>query len=89
VNQVGVEIARSGVKIALPLIKGYLLKGTSNFTKLLTVPYYYYYYYILRLSPKRYEELLAIRLGKPLINKNLRRSFFASFLCSPLLINDR
>jgi hypothetical protein len=49
----------------------------------------YYYYYILRLSAKHYEELLAIRLGKPLINKNLRRPSFAPFLCSPLLINDR
>jgi hypothetical protein len=47
---------------------------------------YYYYYCILHLSAKRYEELLAIRLGKPLIDKNLRRASFASFLCSPLLI---
>jgi hypothetical protein len=49
----------------------------------------YYYYYILRLSAKHYEKLLAIRLGKPLIDKNPRRSSFAPFLCSPLLINDR
>jgi hypothetical protein len=50
---------------------------------------YYYYYYILRLSAKRYEKLLAIRLEKPLMNKNPRRPSFAPFLCSPLLINDR
>jgi hypothetical protein len=49
---------------------------------------YYYYYCILRLSAKRYKELLAIRLRKPLINKNLRRPSFAPFLCSPLLINN-
>jgi hypothetical protein len=47
---------------------------------------YYYYYCILRLSAKRYEELLAIRLGKPFMNKNPRHSSFAHFLCSPLLI---
>jgi hypothetical protein len=49
----------------------------------------YYYYCILRLSAKHYKELLAIRLEKPLIDKNLRRPFFASFLCSSLLINNR
>jgi hypothetical protein len=51
--------------------------------------YYYYYYYILRLLAKRYEKLLAIRLGKPLIDKNPRHPSFAPFLCSSLLINDR
>jgi hypothetical protein len=45
-----------------------------------------YYYYILRLLAKRYEELLAIRLKKPFINKNPKHSSFALFLCSPLLI---
>jgi hypothetical protein len=50
--------------------------------------YYYYYYCILHLSAERYKELLAIRLGKPLIDKNPRRASFASFLCSPLLINN-
>jgi hypothetical protein len=45
-----------------------------------------YYYYILHLSAKRYEELLAIRLGKPLMDKTPRRASFAPFLCSPLLI---
>jgi hypothetical protein len=52
----------------------------------------YYYYYcccILRLLAKRYKKLLAIRLGKPLINKNLRRPSFAPFLCFSLLINNR
>jgi hypothetical protein len=49
----------------------------------------YYYYCILRLSAKRYKKLLAIRLEKPLIDKNLKRLFFAPFLCSPLLINNR
>jgi hypothetical protein len=58
-------------------------------TKAKNTKYYYYYYCILCLLAKRYKELLAIRLGKPLIDKNPRRSFFASFLCSPLLINDR
>jgi hypothetical protein len=48
--------------------------------------YYYYYYYILRLSAKRYEELLAIRLRKPFMDKNPRRPSFAPFLCSPLLV---
>jgi hypothetical protein len=50
--------------------------------------YFYYYYYILRLSAKHYKELLAIRLRKPFIDKNLRRPSFAPFLCSPLLIYD-
>jgi hypothetical protein len=48
--------------------------------------YYYYYYCILRLSAKRYEELLAIRLGKPFMDENPRHPSFAHFLCSPLLI---
>jgi hypothetical protein len=48
--------------------------------------YYYYYYYILLLSAKHYKKLLAIRLGKPLIDKNLKRPSFAYFLCSSLLI---
>jgi hypothetical protein len=39
--------------------------------------------YILHLSAKRYEELLAIRLGKPFMDKNLRRPSIAPFLCSP------
>jgi hypothetical protein len=47
------------------------------------------YYCILRLLAKRYKELLAIRLGKSLIDKNPRRPFFAFFLCSSLLINNR
>jgi hypothetical protein len=34
----------------------------------------------------RYEELLAIRLGKPFMDKNPRHPSFAPFLCSPLLI---
>jgi hypothetical protein len=54
--------------------------------KVIIYYYYYYYYYILHLSAKRYEELLAIRLGKPFMNKNLRHPSFAPFLCSPLLI---
>jgi hypothetical protein len=45
--------------------------------------YYYYYYYILHLSAKRYEELLAIRLGKPFMDKNPRHPSFAPLLCSP------
>jgi hypothetical protein len=45
-----------------------------------------YCYYILRLPAKRYKELLAIRLGKPFINKNPKHTSFALFLCSPLLI---
>jgi hypothetical protein len=49
----------------------------------------YYYYYILRLLAKHYKKLLAIRLRKPLIDKNLRRPSFAPFLCSSLLINNR
>jgi hypothetical protein len=44
-----------------------------------------YYYYILHLSAKRYEELLAIRLGKPFMDKNPGHSSYAPFLCSPLL----
>jgi hypothetical protein len=46
--------------------------------------YYYYYYYILHLSAKRYKELLALRLGKPFIDKNLRRSsllYSCALLC--------
>ena len=49
---------------------------------------YYYYYYLLRLLAKRYEELLEFRLGKPLMDKNPRRSSRAPFLCSPLLVCD-
>jgi hypothetical protein len=45
-----------------------------------------YLFYILHLSAKRYEELLAIRLGKPFMDKNPRHPSFAPFLCSPLLI---
>jgi hypothetical protein len=33
--------------------------------------YYYYYYYVLHLSAKCYEELLAIRLRKPFMDKTL------------------
>src|SRR5271155_3550336 len=40
---------------------------------------------ILTLIYNYNEELLYIRLRKPLMNKNLRCSFFASILCSPLL----
>jgi hypothetical protein len=46
---------------------------------------YYYYYYILRLSAKRYTELLTIRLRKPFINKNPRRPSFAYLLLLVLL----
>jgi hypothetical protein len=60
----------------------------KNFKQIINIiiRLFYYYYCILRLSAKRYKKLLAIRLKKPLIDKNPRRLFFAPFLCSPLLI---
>jgi hypothetical protein len=69
-----VDLAASGVDLVGPLLNVVYIKC------------YYYYYYILRLSAKRYDELLAIRLRKPFMDKNPRRPSFAPFLCSPLLI---
>ena len=48
--------------------------------------HYYYYYLFLRLSTECNEELLYIRLGKPLMDKTPRRSSPALFLCPPCLI---
>jgi hypothetical protein len=51
---------------------------------------YYYYYCILRLSAKRYEKLLAIRLEKPLIDKTLDALpllLFCAPFCLLIIVN--
>jgi hypothetical protein len=83
----------NNVKFEKPFIQklAYLVKNIYNKEVEFNIinlykMYYYYYYYILRLLTKRYKELLAIRLRKPFIDKNLKHPSFASFLCSSLLI---
>ena len=81
------KFALLNIKLKACVLKSF--KDRINMFIIIFKIVYYYYYYILRLLAKRYKELLAIRLGKPLIDKNLKRPSFAPFLCSSLLINNR
>src|SRR5437016_2401474 len=47
----------------------YIIK--NNLYSIDYIYYYYYYYYFIHLSALHYEDLLAIRLGKPFIDKTL------------------